>query len=162
VPEYLGYSVFETNTNGQYKNTLIHPEIETTGFSAIYKETNAISAITAARLEEALKDSVYAQLHRGFLGIDAMIYNDQEGLKMQPCIEINSRMNMGILTMQIEKKIHEETSGKFELFYGAHGQFQQFATKMDSENPLKMKNGKLSSGFISWLNQPGKSNLAPI
>jgi len=148
-PKYLGYSVFETNTNGQYKSTLIHPEIETTGFSAIYKETQTIIAITAARLEEALKDSVYSQLHRGFLGIDAMIYKDHEVWKMQHCIEINSRMNMGILTMQIERKVHEETSGKYELFYGAQGEFQQFATKMASEHPLKMRNGKLSSGFLT-------------
>lgn len=148
-PEYLGYSVFETNTNGQYKSTLIHPKIETTGFSAIYKETQDMITITAARLQEALKDSVYSQLHREFLGIDAMIYNDNERLKMQPCIEINSRMNMGILTMQIEKKVHEETSGKYELFYGPRGEFNQFATKRASAHPLKMRNGKLSSGFLA-------------
>ena len=147
-PEYLGYSVFETNTNGQYKSTLIHPEIGNHFVSGIMKKTEAIIEITATRLEEALKYSVYTQFHRGFLGIDAMIYQDNESLKMQPCIEINSRMNMGILTMQIEKRIHEETSGKYELFYGAHGGFYQFATKTASENPLKMRNGKLSSGFL--------------
>lgn len=146
--EYLGYSVFETNTNGQYKCTLIHPEIGNSGFSEILKDTATIIGITAVRLGEALKDSVYTNLHRGFLGIDAMIYRDDEGLKMQPCIEINSRMNMGILTMQIEKKIVDETSGKYELFYGPCGGFQDFATKMANENPLKIVNGKLSSGFL--------------
>jgi len=158
-PEYLGYSVFETNANGQYKSTLIHPEIGTSHFSEIYKEIEAIIGLTAARLYEALKDSVYAQLHRGFLGIDAMIYKDNEGLKMQPCIEINSRMNMGILTMQIEKKIDQNTSGKYELFYGTRGEFQQFVLKSEYEKPLKMRNGKLSSGFLSLVEPDGEKQF---
>jgi len=147
-PEYLGYSVFKTNANGQYKSSLIHPEIENSIYSEILKETKAIIKSTAKLLKEALIGSVYANLHRGFLGIDAMIFKDNEGLKMQPCIEINSRMNMGILTLQIEKKIHEKSFGKYELFYGARGEFQQFAIKNEKDNPLKMRNGKLSSGFL--------------
>jgi hypothetical protein len=58
-------------------------------------------------------------------------------------------MNMGILSMQIEKKIHQDTTGKYELFYGSRGEFQNFATKKTCEFPLKTRNGKLSSGFLS-------------
>jgi hypothetical protein len=148
-PEYLGYSVFETNSNGQYKSTFIRPEIWEHHFSEIYPQTAEMIRETAERLTEALRHTVYTKLHSGFLGIDAMIYRDGKGLKIQPCIEINSRMNMGILTMFIEKKIDEGTTGKFELFYGAQGDFQRFATEKVAKHPLKMKNGKLSSGFLS-------------
>ena len=148
-PEYLGYSVFETNSNGQYKGTFIHPEIEPAGISEIIHEVEIMIGITAIKLGEALKDSVYNVLHRGFLGIDAMIYRDKKGLKIQPCIEINSRMNMGILTKFIEKKINRDTTGKYELFYGSRGEFHQFAKEMALEHPLKIRNGKLSSGFLS-------------
>jgi len=154
-PEYLGYSVFETNSNGQYKSTLIHPEIGNSFYSEILKETITIIEITAKLLTEALIGSVYATLYRGFLGIDAMIFKDNVGLKMQPCIEINSRMNMGILTMQIEKKIYMETLGKYTLFYGGRGEFQQFAAKNKHDKPLKMQNGKLISGFLSLV-EPDK------
>ncbi len=148
-PEYLGYSVFETNTNGQYKSTFIHPEIESFGVSDFSGKTEEMIRLTAELLREALKNTVYTKLHRGFLGIDAMIYRDKEGLKIQPCIEINSRMNMGILTMFIEKKIDKNTSGKFELFYGQSGQFQKLVNEKTIEHPLKIRNGKLVSGFIS-------------
>jgi hypothetical protein len=158
-PEYLGYSVFETNTNGQYRCSLIHPEIENSGFSEISPEMETMIGITAARLKESLKHSVYASLHRGFLGIDAMIYRDWEGLKIQPCIEINSRMNMGILTMQIEKKIHQDTTGKYELFYGPPGEFRRFATEKALEQPLKLKNGKLKSGFLSLVEPEGEKQF---
>lgn len=83
------------------------------------------------------------------MGIDALIYNDQGMLKMQPCIEINSRMNMGILTLHIEKHIHPDAVGKFELFYGKPGEYGQFASQRAREHPLKMKNGQLASGFLS-------------
>jgi hypothetical protein len=148
-PEYLGRSVFETNTNGQYKCTFIHPEIGNSVFLEMFKETKKMIDITAERLKKALKHSVYAMHHRGFIGIDALIYRDILGLKIQPCIEINCRMNMGILSMQIEKKIHQDTTGKYELFYGSRGEFQNFATKKTCEFPLKTRNGKLSSGFLS-------------
>lgn len=158
-PEYLGYSVFETNTNGQYKSTLIHPRIGTSHFSEVDKDIELLIELSANRLAEALKDSIYTQLHRGFLGIDAMIYKDYEGLKMQPCIEINSRMNMGILTMHIEKNIDQETTGKYELFYGTRGEFLQFATNSEYEHPLKMKNGKLSSGFLPLVEPDGEKQF---
>jgi hypothetical protein len=148
-PEYLGYSVFETNTNGQYKSTLIHPEIKNHSFSKIIQETEKMIGITAALLKEELNNSVYTKLHRGFLGIDAMIYHDKEGLKIQPCIEINSRMNMGILTKNIEKKIHQGTTGKFELFYGTRGEFMRFAIEKELLKPIKISNGKLISGFLA-------------
>lgn len=148
-PEYLGYSVFETNSNGQYKSTFIHPEIERTGISEIIHEVETEIGITAIKLGEALNHSVYNVLHRGFLGIDAMIYRDKKGLKIQPCIEINSRMNMGILTKFIEMKINRDTMGKYKLFYGSRGEFHQFAKEMTLEHPLKIRNGKLSSGFLS-------------
>ncbi|HAH22763.1 MAG TPA: hypothetical protein DCL77_03190 [Prolixibacteraceae bacterium] len=158
-PEYLGYSVFETNTNGQYKSSLIRPNMETTHFSETNKDTELIINLTASRLGEALKGSIYTQLHRGFLGIDALIYKDHEGLKMQPCIEINSRMNMGILTIQIEKNVDPKTTGKYELFYGKRGEFLQFATNCESQYPLKMKNGKLCAGFLPLVEPDGENQF---
>ena len=151
LPEYLGYSVFETNTNGQYKCTLIHPEVINSNFSGIYKKTKEIIMMTADRLKIALKHSLYSSGHRGFLGIDAILYRDKEKLKIQPCIEINSRMNMGILTMYIEQKIHQDTTGKFELFYGTPGEFFQFTIEKELSKPLKISNGKLRSGFLAMV-----------
>jgi hypothetical protein len=155
APEYLGHSVFETNANGQYKSTFIHSNIGSNSFSGLSGKTKKMIAITAELLTHHLKDSVFALHHRGFLGIDALIYMDQDKIKMQPCVEINSRMNMGILTMELEKHIHQESSGKFELYYGKPGEYHQFAANKALEQPLTMKNGQLASGFLS-LTEPDK------
>lgn len=146
--EYLGFSVFETNSNGQYRGTLIHPNFKKIVPNENVSEIMETIGITAEIISRALGKSNYATWHRGFLGVDAMIFKHQKSLMMQPCIEINSRINMGILTMFLERRIHAESTGKFELFYGSANGYCDFADKQSRLNPPKFKQGKIYSGFL--------------
>jgi len=112
---YYGFSLFETNSNGQYKGTYIHPDLRKLlpGYN-IEEVTNQIEA-TSTILKEALKTSRYAEHYAGFLGIDAIFFKNGSKLMMQPCIEVSCRMNMGILSLKLEGLIHPEISGKFEI-----------------------------------------------
>ena len=155
--EYLGFSLFETNTNGQYQGTYLHPELnrfvpdeETTLLRKMIESTAEI-------LGHALEETNYMSDHRGFMGIDALIFRQGGKLKIQPCIEINSRMNMGILAMLLEKRIHPEATGKFELFYGKSGEFEHFTQEQQLRRTLEFKDGKLFSGFVP-LTEPGGQN----
>jgi hypothetical protein len=157
--EYLGFSVFETNSNGQYRGTLIHPDLK-----KILPEENAselmeMISITADIISSALGKSNYATWHRGFLGVDAMIFKHQKSLIMQPCIEINSRMNMGILTMFLEKRIHPDATGKFELFYGSANRYCDFVDKQSLINPPELKEGKIFSGFLPLVEPNAKNKF---
>lgn len=155
-PAFLGYSIFETNSNGQYKSTLIHPKITKLLPEAQYMEVNAMIEITAELILQNLSNSIFSTWHRGLMGIDAMIYIDGKDLKIQPCIEINSRMNMGILAMQLEKHIHPSTYGKFVLYYGKKGQYEHYSRYMAMEKPTKYENGRIKSGFLA-LTEPDAS-----
>ncbi len=146
--EYLGFSIFETNTNGQYRGTLIHPDLEKIVPNMNPAKVMEMISTTAKLIRNALEKSIYVKLHRGFLGVDSLIFMHQKGLMMQPCIEINSRMNMGILTIILEKKIHSETTGKFELFYGSANKYHDFVEEQTQINPARLKDGKLLSGFL--------------
>ena len=148
-PEYLGHSFFETNSNGQYKSTLLHPHLGHPAHITLIGQAKEMIETCAHLLELHLKSSHFSSKHRGFMGIDAIIYKDMDQLKIQPCIEINCRMNMGILGLHLEKHIHEASSGKFELYYGKKGEYHQFATHKAQQQPLNMKDGKLCSGFLS-------------
>jgi len=146
--EYLGHSFFETNSNGQYKGSFIH-----TGLKDIFPDENSdeleeMIGTTALVIGKELMSSVYVRWHRGFLGVDAMIFRNEKRLMMQPCIEINCRMNMGILTLFLERKIRKEAKGKFELFYGVPGEFEVYAKKNILLNPPVYQDGKISSGFF--------------
>lgn len=146
--QYLGYSIFETNTNGQYRGTIIHPDLQ-----QILPEFNAdkigeMIESSAKLILEGLRDSVYSNWYEGYLGVDSMIFKADGKVRMQPCIEINSRMNMGILTLLLGKNIHQNAMGKFELFYGKQGDFYSFSTQQSKDKPIELKDGKLFRGFL--------------
>ena len=155
--EYLGFSIFETNSNGQYRGTLIHPDLKKIAPDENASELMEMISATAKIMSKALESSNYAHFHRGFLGVDAMIFKHQKDLLMQPCIEINSRMNMGVLTMFIEKRIHPDATGKFELFYGKAGDFETYALNQIQLKPPRWGEGKLFSGFVPLV-EPSKQN----
>lgn len=145
---YSGHSVFETSSNGQYRSTFIHA-----GLKAILPEENVKNVMgmienTAQIVKDQLIFSDYAKWHRGYLGVDALLFRHMNEIKVQPCIEINSRMNMGVLAQLVEKRVHSKTSGKFELFYGKPGEFNAFANQQMQIHPVQMLEGKIFSGFI--------------
>lgn len=147
--EYLGYSVFETNTNGQYHGTYIHPDLKSILPEENSYELETMIRTTATILKEALSKSLYTRFHRGFLGVDALVFKYNNGLKMQPCIEINSRMNMGVLSMFLARKLHPDSTGKFELFYGKPGKYLNFVKVETKLNPIKLQDKQFYSGFLS-------------
>lgn len=155
--EYLGFSVFETNTNGQYRGTLIHPDLRKILPDENTSELKKMISATADIICNALRKSNFATWHRGFLSVDAMIFTHQESFKMQPCIEINSRMNMGVLTMFLEKRIHPDSTGKFELFYGSPNEYHDFVNKQSRLSPLELKEGKIYCGFLPLV-EPYRQN----
>lgn len=155
--EYLGFSMFETNSNGQYKGTFIHPDLKTIMPEGNTAELAEMINVTANILWNALKMSVYASGHIGFLGVDALLFKQEGKLKVQPCIEINSRMNMGILTLLLERKIHPAATGRFELFYGKDLDFKTFAMKNIDLHQPQFLDGKLCSGFLPMV-EPNEKN----
>ena len=146
--DYLGFTYFETNSKGQYKGSLINTCIADIFPDRNVNELEKMIIKTAKIIGEELKSSVYTNLHRGFLGVDAMIFRNEKQIKVQPCIEINCRMNMGILTILLQNNIQRGAKGKFELYYGSKGDFEIFSKKEELLNPPVILNGKISSGFI--------------
>ena len=146
--DYLGFTFFETNSNGQYKGSLINTCIADIFPDRNGNELEEMIIKTAKIIGEELKSSVYTNLHRGFLGVDAMIFRNKKQIKVQPCNEINCRMNMGILTILLQNNIQKGAKGKFELYYGSKGDFEIFAKKEELLNPQVVLNGKISSGFF--------------
>lgn len=146
---YLGHTFFETNSNGQYQATLIQPRLGDLFGTDEVQRVQQLIETTAAILTENLSDSVYARNYSGFLGIDALFFRKNDELLIQPCIEINCRMTMGILTVTLAQKLHPASMGKFTIYFGRAGEYQQFVKEMNRLRPLKLENGKLIEGFFS-------------
>lgn len=142
--EYLGISFFDTNSNGQYQKTYLNTDLTSLNDNPTRESLKSAAQVVLA----TLKKSVYGLLYRGFIGIDGMICRNENRVFIQPVVEVNCRFNMGILAKFLESKIHPDSKGKFELFYGTPGQFSSFANQMTCQNQLILKDGKIQSGFL--------------
>lgn len=155
--EYHGYSIFETNSNGQYKLSMIRPNLKTilkTNYTEVLEHK---IADTVKILKKELENSEYPKYHRGYLGIDSLIFKSENRLLIQPCLEINCRMNMGILSKKLEEKVSINSFGKFELFFGKEKEYLQFVNDNKTRNPPQIKDGFIETGFIS-LTEPNLQN----
>lgn len=142
--EYLGLSFFETNSNGQYLKTLINADVSQIQDKTISENLKSV----ADTILSVLSSSVYSKLYQGYLGVDAMIFRHENKLMLHPCVEVNCRANMGILSKFIENNVHVESRGMFELFYGAPGQFISKMSEQTKLNPIVLADGKIISGVI--------------
>jgi hypothetical protein len=146
---YLGHTFFETNSNGRYQSTFIHPNEKGLIPDMEDSEREKIIRTTAMKLKKVLQTSDYNRFFEGFLGVDALIFRSGDRLKIQPCIEINCRMNMGILALSCEQQLHPLASGKISTYYDKEADFSEFSEKMKKEFPPKLIDGKLYSGFFA-------------
>ncbi|MCK5729937.1 MAG: hypothetical protein KAH68_02605, partial [Draconibacterium sp.] len=100
-------------------------------------------------LIQVIENSDLVLYYEGYFGVDTLIYKDKNGhLKINPCLEINVRQNMGLLSLQLEKLIHSEKKGTYNTFYKPGTKFLQFKNEMEKRYPLKVSNHKIESGFL--------------
>ncbi|MFW5755838.1 MAG: hypothetical protein ACOCWK_04490, partial [Tangfeifania sp.] len=100
-------------------------------------------------LKKIIGESPLPQHYEGHFGVDILIYRDTDGkLRVNPCLEINLRQNMGLLSLQIEKRIAPGAKGMFKTFYRKGTSFHSFVKKMTKQHPPKMESGKMTEGFF--------------
>ncbi|MDR0981812.1 MAG: hypothetical protein LBM07_01035 [Culturomica sp.] len=153
VVSYKGYSSYITDSSGKYKGNYV--------CSQAAFENKITAYISAGFLEEirhALVD-ILSELftsYKGYLGVDMMIYRDLQGkYRLQPCVEINVRYNMGLLSSAIYNRLVAPTSsGFFSIdFHSQRGEALKIHNNKLNAHPLEMKNGRIVSGY---------TNLTPV
>ncbi len=146
---FLGFSNFTTDYKGQYNGNNLNglPDNLDTG---IVEFAHFIPDKIISPLIEILELSELATSYEGFFGVDTLIYrNEKNELRINPCLEINVRQNMGLLSLQFEKIISPEKKGVFKTYYNPEKTFFQFKKEMENKNPVKIRNGKIESGFFT-------------
>ena len=145
---FCGTSNFITNNKGQYIGNNLNGlpnkiDKEVLDFS------KKIPQKVIKPLIQVIENSDLVLYYEGYFGVDTLIYKDKNGhLKINPCLEINVRQNMGLLSLQLEKLIHSEKKGTYNTFYKPGTKFLQFKNEMEKRYPLKVSNHKIESGFL--------------
>ena len=99
---FLGFSVFETADGGRYGGNVLAAQNELRGVI----ETSAEMSV------EGLAESVANCLERtlggryvGVVGVDMLVVDEGGEKLIHPCIEVNLRMNMGVLAMHVFERL---------------------------------------------------------
>ena len=94
---YLGLSVFKASTSGRYECNYCLPQPQLHDMIVEHIPSNGSRRLTTlVDIYRALLSTHLLHRYRGIVGIDMLV--TQDGL-IHPCIEINLRMNMGVVAI---------------------------------------------------------------
>ena len=150
---FAGYSLF-TAENGAYTGNLLagNEEIEKRLSQYIPIETLAdVKAQLCVVMQRLLTESGY----RGYFGVDMMIYDNGDGYRLNPCMEVNLRMNMGVVSrLFYDRFVGVGKQGIYRVrFFKQPGEVYRSHLEMKEMYPLKVQNSRITKGYI---------NLVPV
>lgn len=146
---FIGYSLFSTNTKGAYKGNILQSEEQHRNTLSRYIDLQTLDA-TNIRLQEELS-STYANKYKGYIGVDMIICRAKDGkYTLHPCVEVNMRMNMGVLsTIFANRYLHPGSQAIFSIeYYPEKEDLQHFHLQMKKNNPLVIIDKRIVSGFM--------------
>ena len=107
-----GYSVFESDFHSQFGTGIVAPMEEL--HQLLLKQYPGLDAGVAEVLKAM--DRLVAPSYNGPLGIDMMLFRNNKGIiGLNPCVEINLRMTMGMITSAMGNR--HGLYGRFSLVY---------------------------------------------
>lgn len=152
--DFIGLSAFYTGEGGEYKGNYLGKQQTLEEMLAIYLGPGEYEKVKA-RILKVLPGLLFPD-YKGYFGVDMMVYrNDAGEYRLQPCVEINLRYNMGILALCLSRRyLAEEAEGIFQInYFPAAGDAWRENLRKQEAFPLIMQENKIVSGYI---------NLTPV
>ena len=146
---FAGYSWFETDARGIYKENRLASDEKIEEWLSCYVDREMLYAIRQS-LEEKLSE-VIDGVYVGYLGVDMMVCRADGGYKIHPCVEINLRMNMGITSRLIfDHYVHPDAQGRFVVeYYPTKGEALRTHLHMQQIHPLVIEEQRIKKGYLS-------------
>lgn len=146
---YLGISNFSTDYKGQYNGNSLNGLPDSLD-KEVVDFIKSVPALTLNPIKELIEQSELAQQYEGYFGVDTLIFRDEAGaIKVNPCLEINLRYNMGLLCLTLEKFIVPHKKGIYRTWFQPGTPFQAFKKEMEEKHPLVLSGNKIESGFFA-------------
>ena len=148
---FAGYSLFATAGSGGYEGNLLLSDAEIEQRLSQYVPCGALQELRL-RLAEELT-SLLGNSYAGYLGVDMMICHfpgEVPEYRIHPCVEINLRMNMGVVARLLyDRYVYPGSTGIFRVDYCLDSKEALLAhQQMEAEHPLQIENGRVVSGYL--------------
>lgn len=142
---FIGYSFFETNSNGFYQSNMLHYSLE--DFYKIYPSIELEKWVQIIK-DQLLNNIAYVS-YNGYLGVDAMVVENRPNeYLLHPCNEINARQTMGLIACFLERYIHPTSKGRMLFYSSKEKNFASFCDAMSKKHAMIFKEKKALSGFF--------------
>lgn len=148
---FAGYSLFATGSGGAYEGNLLLPDA---AIEQRLSQRVPPGALQALRLRlEAELSLLLGNSYAGYLGVDMMICRfegEEPEYRIHPCVEINLRMNMGVVARLLyDRYVQPGSQGVFRVdFCSSVGEALSAHRQMEEAHPLQIEGGRLTSGYL--------------
>jgi hypothetical protein len=147
--DFLGISNFCTNKKGQYLGNWLNG-LPRTLEEGVLEFADFVIREIRQPLTNTIENSEMATFYEGVFGVDTLIYFDEnQSLRINPCLEINVRHTMGLLSLRLEKLIKQNKKGVYHIYYQPGTSFFTFKKEMETQYPLRISENKIESGFFA-------------
>ncbi len=145
--DFVGISNFTNDDKGHFTGGLINYPHEQDEVSRFFKP--ALLEEVSQILIEALQSLNPHHFYEGYIGIDGIVYrNEQNQLKIHPCLDINWRYNMGNINIILPNFVVPQQKGYWMVKAFKPGDWLNYVNEQSKLYPLTIQNNKIQSGFI--------------
>ncbi|WP_321335394.1 hypothetical protein [uncultured Bacteroides sp.] len=148
---FVGYSLFRTSGSGAYEGNYLASDEAIKHRLSQYVALSDLEQL-CIRLAEELSAKI-GSVYGGYLGVDMMIcaFTDAPCFRIHPCVEVNLRMNMGIVARRFyDRYVQPEKTGTFCIDYTAiQGEALTIHREKLRLHPLRVIQGRVLSGYLS-------------
>ena len=144
--QFAGYSLFRSAASGAYAGNELLSDREIVGRLTAYCPTSLLHGLRESLIQKLAR---FFPFYTGYAGVDMMVCETEEGYRIQPCVEINMRMNMGVVARIFHDRYLEPgAEGRFVVdYFKKPGSAKLFHEKMQRESPLQVAEGQIVSGY---------------
>jgi hypothetical protein len=146
---FAGYSLFETDARGIYKENFLASDATIEEMLSEYASRDVLHAIRKSLLQEL--SLLLGGDYQGYLGVDMMIVRSEEGkCLIHPCVEVNLRMNMGVVSrLLFDRFMVPEAVGRYVIeFFPQGGEALKAHEKLMSQHTLIMEGERVRAGYL--------------
>ena len=151
---FIGYSLFNTNHHGRYESNLLMADEKIENLLAQYVPHSALHEVrdwVIAHNNHFIPTEWNTTKHPLYFGIDMMIVETTANSRfaLHPCVEINLRLNMGIIAHEVYRKLLVPgTEGTFHVTaFPTDEAAHQFHQEHTTKHPPVCRDGKILSGY---------------
>ena len=146
---FKGLAFFNTLQKGAYYGNMLGSqdriEKHLTEYIPVKYLREIQEAVTSILAEK------FSSVYRGYLGVDMLVYRNGNTFSIHPFIEINLRNTMGLVALQLSKRLIYNSSWGNLIIVGNKGENKIYSThlQMKEKYPLRLSGYKIQSGYLS-------------